>query len=233
MIMNLQGKRALITGGAVRIGAAITKALQAEGAEVVVHYRRSKEEAEKLSPYTVQCDLESPEACSRLVEQAGHLDILVNNASLFTKDTLDCSTYDRVLREFQVNLFAPMELCRTFAVQAGEGAIINLLDRRIRCHDAACVPYTLSKKGLEELTMLAALEYAPHIRVNGVAPGPVLPPPDSPTTNVRALAGNIPLDILPTPEEIAEAAMYLLRAGSVTGQIVYVDGGQHLLGNGV
>jgi pteridine reductase len=232
-LMNLYGKRALVTGGAVRIGAAITKALQAKGVEVVVHYRNSKAEAEALSPYTVQSNLESPEACSRLIEQAGKLDILVNNASIFTKDTLESSTPERVQREFQVNLFAPMELCRTFAAQAGEGAIINLLDRRIRCHDTTCVPYSLSKKGLEELTRLAALEYAPRIRVNAVAPGPVLPPPGSAAENARELAGFIPLDELPTPEEIAGAAVYLLKAGSVTGQIIYVDGGQHLLGNGV
>ncbi len=232
-LMNLQGKRALVTGGAVRIGAAITKALQAEGAEVLVHYRHSKADAEALSPYTVQSDLESPEACSLLVEQAGNLDILINNASIFTKDTLESATPERIQREFQVNLFAPMELCRTFAAQVGNGAIINLLDRRIRCHDTTCVPYALSKKGLEELTRLAALEYAPRIRVNAVAPGPVLPPPGSAAANARELAGVIPLDALPTPEEIAGAAVYLLRAGSVTGQVIYVDGGQHLLGNGV
>jgi len=231
--MNLHGKRALVTGGAVRIGAAITRALQAEGAEVVVHYRHSRTEAEALSPYTVQCDLESPEACSHLIERAGRLDILVNNASLFTKDPLASATPERVQREFQVNLFAPMELCRTFAAQGGAGAVINLLDRRIRCLDTTCVPYSLSKKGLEELTRLASLEYAPRIRVNAVAPGPVLPPPGSSAASARELAGFIPLDELPAPEEIADAAVYLLKAGSVTGQVIYVDGGQHLLGNGV
>lgn len=233
IFMNLQGKRALVTGGAVRIGAAITKALQAEGAEVVVHYRQSKAHAEALSPYTIQSDLESSEACSDLVERAGKLDVLINNASIFTKDMLASSTPERVQREMQVNLFAPMELCRTFAAQAEEGGIINLLDRRIRCHDTTCVPYTLSKKGLEELTRLAALEYAPRIRVNAVAPGPVLPPPGSDAVTARELAGNIPLDALPTPAEIAEAAVYLLKAASITGQVIYVDGGQHLLGNGV
>jgi NAD(P)-dependent dehydrogenase (short-subunit alcohol dehydrogenase family) len=231
--MHLQGKRALVTGGAVRIGGAITKALQAEGVEVVVHYRNSKAEAEALSRFTVQSNLESPAECSRLVEQAGRLDILVNNASIFTKDTLESASFDRVQREFQVNLFAPLELCRTFAARAKEGAIINLLDRRIGCHDTSCVPYALSKKGLEELTRLAALEYAPFVRVNAVAPGPVLPPPGSSASDARELAGNIPLDVLPTPDEIAEAVVYLLKAGSVTGQVVFVDGGQHLLGNGV
>ncbi len=231
--MNLMGKRALVTGGAVRIGKAITRALQEAGVEVVVHYRNSSAEAESLSPFTIRADLQSAEDCSRLVERAGSLDILINNASVFTKESLATSTPDRVLHEFQVNLFGPMELLRTFAAQAEQGAVINLLDRRIRCNDTSCIPYSITKKSLEDLTKLAALEYAPNITVNAVAPGPVLPPPGSQAGSARELAGNIPLDQLPTPVNIAEAALFLLKANSITGQVVYVDGGQHLLGNGV
>lgn len=231
--MNLSGKRALVTGGAVRIGHAIVQALQAEGVEVVVHYCNSRDAAEELSPYTVQANLEKPGEYGSLIERAGKLDILVNNASIFTKDTLTASSPKKTMREFQINLIAPMELTRAFAQQAGEGAVINLLDRRIRCHDTTCVPYSLSKKGLEELTKLAALEYAPRVRVNAVAPGPVLPPPGSSADSARELAGRIPLDVLPTPQQISEAALFLMHADAVTGQIIYVDGGQHLLGNGV
>ena len=231
--MVLKGKRALVTGGAVRIGRAITEALQAAGAEVVVQYRNSKEEAEALSPFTVRADLQSMEECSRLIEDAGRLDFLINNASIFTKDTLADTAPDRVLREFNVNLFAPMELTRAFAAQTGRGSVINLLDRRIRCNDTTCVPYSLTKKGLKELTRLAALEYAPDIRVNAVAPGPVLPPPGSSAESARELAGNIPLAELPAMGHIAEATLFLLQADSVTGQVIFVDGGQHLLGNGV
>ena len=107
--MNLKGKRALVTGGAVRIGRAITEALQAAGAEVVVHYRNSKAEAEALSPLTVQADLQCLEECSGLIEQAGPLDILINNASIFTKDSLADATPERVRREFQINLFDDMD----------------------------------------------------------------------------------------------------------------------------
>lgn len=231
--MDLKGKRALVTGGAVRIGRAITEALQAAGVEVVVHYRNSKKEAESLSPFTIRADLESPEACAGVIEQAGPLDILVNNASIFTKDSLADATPAQVCREFNVNLFAPMELIRTFAAQAKSGAVVNLLDRRIRCNDTNCVPYSITKTGLEKLTQLAALEYAPDIRVNAVAPGPVLPPPGSSAESARELAGNIPLEELPAMENIAEAILFLLRAESITGQTIYVDGGQHLLGNGV
>ncbi|MCF7818146.1 MAG: SDR family oxidoreductase [Kiritimatiellales bacterium] len=231
--MILNGKRALVTGGAVRIGRAITEALQAAGVEVVVHYLNSRTEAEALSPFSVCADLGSPADCRELVGLAGTVDILINNASLFTKDTLAEAMPERVLREFQVNLFAPMELMRTFAAQTEKGAVVNLLDRRIRCNDTSCVPYSIAKKGLEQLTQLAALEYAPNITVNAVAPGPILPPPGSNAASARELAGNIPLDRLPTPESIAEAVVFLLQADSITGQVVFVDGGQHLLGNGV
>ena len=232
-LMVLDGKRALVTGGALRIGKAITEALQRAGAEVVVHYRHSKAEAEALSPFTVQADLNRLEDCARLVERAGPLDILVNNASIFTKDSLADSSPERVQREFQINLFAPMELTRAFAAQTGKGAIINLLDRRIACNDTSCVPYSITKKGLEELTKLAALEYAPGIRVNAVAPGPVLPPPGSSAESARELAGILPLDPLPTLGNIAETVVFLLQSDFITGQTLFVDGGQHLLGNGV
>ena len=232
--MVLTGKRALVTGGAVRIGKAITQALQAAGAEVVVHYRNSRAEAEALSPLSLQADLQRVEECARLIGRAGPLDILINNASVFTKDSLADAKPERVRREFQLNLFAPMELTRAFAAQAGQGgAVVNLLDRRIACNDTSCVPYLIAKKGLEDLTKLAALEYAPGIRINAVAPGPVLPPPGSAAESARELAGHLPLDKLPTPGSIAEAVLFLLQAESTTGQTLFIDGGQHLLGNGL
>lgn len=232
--MILKGKRALVTGGAVRIGRSITEALQAEGVDVVVHYRHSSTEAMACSPYTVKADLEHPEACSALIEKAGPLDILINNASLFTRDHLAEATPERVLREFNVNLLAPLELTRSFAAQAvSGGAVINLLDRRIRANDASALPYSISKKGLEELTKLSALDLAPRIRVNAVAPGPILPAPGGTEASFIEAAGTIPLELHPTPEHIAEAVVFLLKADYCTGQVIYVDGGQHLLGNGV
>lgn len=231
--MSLKGKRALVTGGAVRIGRAITEALQTAGAEVVVHYLGSHAEAKALSPHSVQANLQSPEECARLIEEAGPIDILVNNASLFTKDRLMDSFPERVHREFQVNLFAPMELIRLFAAQAEEGAVINLLDRRIQANDTTALHYSISKKGLEDLTKLTALDLAPNIRVNAVAPGPVLPAPGDSAEIFAEKAGRVPLELFPTPGNVAEAVLFLLNAEYCTGQVIYVDGGQHLLGNGV
>lgn len=231
--MNLSGKRALVTGGAVRIGRAIVEALQAEGVEVVVHYLSSGEEAKALSPFTVQGDLGNPMELSSIIEGAGPLDILINNASLFTKDRLTESRPERVLREFNVNLLSPLELTRAFAAQTNSGAVVNLLDRRIRANDPTALPYSISKKGLEELTKLSALELAPGIRVNGVAPGPILPPPGHSGEHFAERAGRVPLEYFPTPGNIAEAVLFLLEAEYCTGQVIFVDGGQHLLGNGV
>ena len=217
----------------MRIGKAITEALQAQGAEVVVHYGASREAAEALSSFTVQGNLEHACECARVIDEAGPLDILINNAALFTKDRLVESQPARVQREFQVNLLAPLELTRCFAAQATKGAVINLLDRRIRANDSSCLPYSITKKGLEELTKLSALDLAPEIRVNAVAPGPILPGPGDCGEDFAERAGQVPLEFFPTPENIAEAVLFLLKADYCTGQVIYVDGGQHLLGNGV
>jgi pteridine reductase len=235
--MKLRGQRALVTGGAVRIGRAITQALQAAGAEVVVHYRSSRREAEALSLFTIEADLSIGADCEtlidRVVQQYGPVDMLVNNASLFTKESLMAATPESVQSEFQLNLFAPMELIRRFAAQKRRGRIVNMLDRRIRCHDVSCVPYSLTKRGLEELTRLCALELAPMMTVNAVAPGPVLPPPGHSSASMAELSGVIPLGATPTVEAVARAVQFLVESEFITGQVIYVDGGQHLLGNGV
>jgi NAD(P)-dependent dehydrogenase (short-subunit alcohol dehydrogenase family) len=124
-----------------------------------------------------------------------------------------------------------MRLARAFASRVRKGKIVNLLDRRIASLDAASVPYALTKKALAELTRLAALELAPGITVNGIAPGPVLPPPGKGEKYLRDHAGPVPLKRRITSEDIADAVMFLLKSDSITGQIVFVDGGQHLLGN--
>ncbi|MBN1268303.1 MAG: SDR family oxidoreductase [Kiritimatiellae bacterium] len=251
--MDLNGKKALVTGGAVRIGRAICLGLAEAGADVLVHCRVSKAEAEALAQeiggrggkaWVVQEDLSDDRACERLVTKArahaGGLDILVNNAAMFRKDTLRTVTADAAAEQLWTNLLAPMMLMRLFAEGTSTGAIVNLLDSRIAGLDRTSVSYVLSKKGLAELTQLAALEFAPGIRVNGVAPGAVLPPvarstgdeppPGGGPDRVRELAGASPLERLCTPEEVAAAVVFVLRNDALTGQIVCVDAGQHLLG---
>jgi len=232
--MTLNGKRALVTGGAVRIGRAIADALSAEGAEVIIHFQTSEREADAFWPNVIQADLNDPAQCEtlleRVTEQFGTVDILVNNAAVFHQTSLMDSTTETVMAELQPNLLAPLALIRGFAKQGTGGKIINLLDRRLTSHDTSCVPYMLSKKGLEELTKLAAIDLAPAITVNAVAPGAVLPPPQNVDDPSWEPAGTIPLEKRPTPEDVAEAVLYLLKSDSVTGQTLFVDGGQNLLG---
>lgn len=232
--MNLNGKRALVTGGAVRIGRAIVEALQAEGAEVIVHFQGSETEAKALSPKTIQADLSDPVQCETLMqrasEQFGPIELLINNAAVFYQTKLADATHELTLKELQINLLAPLALIRGFARQTKSGKIINLLDRRITSHDTTCVPYMLSKKGLEELTKLAALDLAPGITVNAVAPGAVLPPPKQADNPAWEYAGTIPLEKRPALSDIADAVLYLLKSDVITGQTIFVDGGQNLLG---
>ncbi len=237
---------ALVTGGALRIGRAIVRALAAAGYGVVVHYRSSAKPAAELCldlraagapAWRVRGDLGTEAGCRAVVDEAlakaGRLDVLVNNAAVFEKRPLARVDEAALRGDFATNLFAPVLLARRFARAAGRGAIVNLLDRRVAGHDPACVPYLLSKKALAAFTQSAALALAPRFTVNAVAPGPVLPPPGRPERYLKDRAGRIPLGRTVAPEEIARAVVFLLECRGTTGQILFVDGGQHLLGEGV
>ena len=165
-------------------------------------------------------------------EASGGIDLLVNNAAVFDKGGLRELDEAALLSEIQVNLMAPLFLVRAFAARAARGRVVNLLDRRVAGNEAGCLAYLLSKKALADFTRLAALELAPAFTVNGVAPGPVLLPPGTQETRVRDRAGRIPLGARPQPAQVAEAVLFLLKADAITGQVIYVDGGQHLHGSG-
>ncbi len=240
--MNLKGKKALVTGGAVRIGRAICEMLADAGADVCIHYNRSCEQATALrdqledrgvDAHVAEANLMTETACMELMEKAvammGPLDILINNASVFNKVDLDGANMDVWMGDVWPNFFAPAMLMRAFASGEQKGGIVNLLDRRITGNDVECVPYLVSKKALAELTRLAALRYAPRITVNGVAPGAVLPPPGKDEQYIKDHAGPVPLEIQVTPEDIARGVRFFLESDAVTGQILYMDGGQHLL----
>lgn len=250
--MNLNGKSALITGGAVRIGRAIVEELVACNCNVVIHYQESESEAEALAEemrakgqkaYIVAGSLATHDECLRIMNEAvraaGRIDVLINNASVFNKESLLESTDPAVKDEFQANLFAPMSLTREFAArimaQGSDGkvvgTIINLVDRRVASNETGCLPYLLTKKALADFTRSAALELAPSISVNAVAPGAILPPPGEGDDVVRDLAGEAPLEHQCVPLDVARAVVFLLQADGITGQTLFVDSGQHLLGN--
>lgn len=238
----LAGQVALVTGGAVRIGAEICRALNQAGAAVFIHYQKSREAAIRLAKEieekgghadVVKGALDAEPGCCRVLREvyrkSGRLDILVNNAAVFHKDPFQRISEKNLLREFRTNLFAPLWLTREFARVAQRGVVINLLDRRIEGWDVSCIPYVLTKKALAEATRAAALALAPAIRVNAVAPGPVLPPPGHGRAYLRDKAGPIPLKREITPHDVAMAVVFLAGAEAITGQILFVDGGQGLL----
>lgn len=249
--VDLKEHRALVTGGALRIGAAIARALAAEGCDVAVHCNRSRAEADALAgalqrmgvrAAVVVGALDAAGQAEAVVDRAwealGGLDLLVNNASVFHKDRLQDASEAHLRHELEVNLVAPMLCTRRFVQRRAEasdaaapvrrGCVVNLLDRRVAGAEAGCLPYLVSKMALADFTRVAALELAPHVRVNGVAPGAVLPPPGKGEDYLRDAAGFVPLAVRTRPEDVAAAVVYLARAESVTGQVLYVDGGQHL-----
>jgi NAD(P)-dependent dehydrogenase (short-subunit alcohol dehydrogenase family) len=239
--MELEGKTVLVTGGAVRIGRAICLAFARTGARVVIHHHASGAAAKELAAeirasggtaFTVGGNLAQTDAVEGIlrdaVSAAGPVDILVNNAAVFHKDTPESLDAAKLNAEFAVNLFAPLLLMRAFAAQGRPGRIVNLLDRRIAGVDPSCVPYELTKKALAEATRSAALHWAPRITVNAVAPGAVFPPPGEGPDYIRDRAGFIPSGRPVGPEEIADAVVWLARSDATTGQILFVDGGQHL-----
>jgi pteridine reductase len=238
---RLEGKNALVTGAARRIGRAIALALAREGANVAIHFEHSELEAAELAveikglgvqAAELRANLSDPDELGGLVGRArialGPLEILVNNAATYPSDSLETITLESLERNLELNAWAPLLLTRAFAAQTERGQVVNLLDSRVAGFDRTHLAYILSKHVLSALTRATALELAPGIAVNGVAPGLILPPPGEGEEYVERLARTLPLERRGTAEEVAEAVLYLVTSGFVTGQTIYVDGGRHL-----
>jgi pteridine reductase len=238
---RLEGKNALVTGAARRIGRAISLALAREGANVALHYSSSEREIGELAAeiealgvkaVTLRADLSDPAELASLLERArealGTIEILVNNASIFPSDNLETVELEELERNLEINAWAPLVLTRAFAAQSERGHVVNLLDSRVSGFDRTHVSYILSKHVLAALTRMCALELAPGIAVNGIAPGLILPPAGKDEEYVDRLAQTVPLKRRGAPEDIAAAAVYLVTSDFVTGETIYVDGGRHL-----
>jgi pteridine reductase len=243
--MELAGKTALVTGGAVRVGRAISLALAGEGMRLVVHYNSSSEAAEELcreirdgggEAVTVGGDLARAEEVRRVAHAAegafGGVDVLVNNASVFPPERLeetDEALWDHTLA---VNLRAPFFLIKYLAptLRARRGVVINLCDLAGLQPWAAYAAHGISKAALAHLTKVAARSLAPEVRVAGIAPGAVLPPESMIAEELDAIARSTPLKRLGSADDVVGALLYLLRADFVTGEVMVVDGGRILRG---
>ncbi len=237
-------KAALVTGGAQRIGAQIVRTLAKNGISVVVHYNSSAKKANDLaesirqygvSSWTIETDLSDQNDCARLVSRATALarrpiSILVNNASIYPENSFSSMTFDDLVECVNINAFAPLVLMRSFSIQVPKsgGTIVNILDNRITDRDKNHAAYLLSKQMFATLTKTAAIEFAPHVRVNGIAPGLILPPKGKTTAFLKRLENTVPLGRHGSAQDIADAVMFSIASPFLTGDILYLDGGKHL-----
>ncbi len=243
---SLTGKAALITGGARRVGAAIARRLHAAGANVLLHYRDSEADAAKLeaalnalrpkSAAKVKAELLAPIAPRALLAAArdsfGRLDLLVNNASSFFPvelGAIEASHWEELIGS---NLRAPLFICQEAAPELAktQGAIVNIVDIHAERPLKGYSVYSIAKAGLAALTRSLALELAPKVRVNGVAPGAIAWPDDGQFENAERnrILATTPLGRLGSPEDIAQAVHFLACAPYITGQVIAVDGGRSI-----
>ncbi len=239
----MEANKIIITGGATRMGAAIAKKLSSPGVEIVIHYNKSKNEAEKLKKelsnnktivYLVKGDLSKEKDFKKIInfskKKLKYFDCLINNASLFENDKLENFNSKSWSQHIDVNLRAPAYLTKEFAknTKGMNNNIINIIDQRVFKLTPYFFSYTLSKTGLYTLTKTSAMSLAPNIRVNGIAPGPTI-------KNKRQSAKHFKKQFLATPlkrqvnlKEICSTVDFLINNMSITGQVIAIDSGQNL-----
>jgi pteridine reductase len=243
--VDLWGKTAIVTGSAVRLGKAIALGLSEAGARLVIHYGSSAKAAHEVvdqierlgrSAVAIQADLSQVTQARHLLDRAltvyGQVDVLVNSASIFEPGSWDSTTESSWDRHFAINLKSPFFLAQAFAgqVKPGQrGHVVNIADWRALHPGTDHVAYTLTKAALVTMTEILAQGLAPNIQVNAIAPGMILPPPGQGLEFFEQHASEIPAQRPGSPAEIVKTLLYLLDTDFVTGELVYVTGGEHLL----
>ncbi len=232
--MEIKGKVALVTGGAVRIGKAISEVLAEHGAKVAVHYWQSKMNS-RFRGNDFKADLSKISEIKKLVaaveKKLGPIDILINNAAIYNKTPLFEITEEDWNTHLDLNLKAPFFLAQAAAknmLQKKEGKIINIADADIARGTKHFLPYIVSKTGVVGLTKSLAKELAPHIQVNAVAPGPILPPAGYSEELKKRIAEKTLAGRWGLTEEIAKAVLFLLETDYATGQTLFIEGGRLL-----
>ncbi len=236
---------ALVTGGAIRLGRSFALALAAAGYDIALHYRSSAGPAEETATdiealgvrcHRFQADLADAGRLDDLVGRVAatlpHLNVLVNSASAYTQSRIMETTPSLFDEQFAVNLRAPFFLTQAFARHAGSGSVVNVLDNKIGFNQFQYAAYLLSKKALADLTRMAALEFAPAIRVNGIAPGVVLPASSRSAAYIAWRLEAIPLRRQGSEDHITAALLSLLENPFITGQVLVVDGGENIANAG-
>ena len=243
--MNLDGKVAIVTGGAVRLGRAMAVALAESGARICLQYGRSRTEAREVvdlirraggEATRVHADFRDPAVAAtrclaHAIEEFGQVDILVNSAAIFRRGTCRTTTETDWDEHFDINLKSPFLLVKRFVGRLSPGQrahVVNITDWRGHRPGQDCLAYTLTKSALETMTRALAQDLAPEVQVNAIAPGAILPPPGAPDSFIDRISSRIPLRRIGDPEEIVQTLLFLLRSDFITGEVVGVTGGEQL-----
>jgi NAD(P)-dependent dehydrogenase (short-subunit alcohol dehydrogenase family) len=239
----MEANKIIITGGATRIGAAISRRLSGPGVEMVIHYFESKTNAEKLKKelsknktkvYLIKGDLSKETDANKILKFAKsklkYFDCLINNASLFENDKLENFTTDSWGRHLRTNLRTPALLSKEFSknIRGKNNNIINIIDQRVFKLTPYFFSYTISKTGLYTLTKTSAMSLAPNIRVNGIAPGPTLKNKRQSEKHFKKQYMATPLKKRVDVEQICNAVDFFIKNRSITGQVISIDSGQSL-----
>ena len=234
----------LITGAAKRIGKMISLHLAKKGFNIAIHYNQSKkaaielqnslqEQFEKQTFKIFQADLSNTQDCDDLIDKVllhfENLDILINSASVFEPGVIRETSIELLQNQMNVNLLAPFILSRNYAMNCKQGIIVNFLDTRITTNSNSHAAYSISKVAFAHLTKMSALEFAPKIRVNGIAPGATLPPENQTDEYLINLAKNTPMKVPGGIVPVLQSLDYIIENKNLTGQILYCDGGEQLL----
>ncbi len=230
---------AIVTGGAVRLGRAMALHLAEKGFNIALHYHSSSDKAleiiDEINASGVickgyRCDLSDTDEASRLIEMAlkdfDDISLLINSAAIFQKATIEETTKETLEGTIRINLIAPFILMRDYKVRIGSGQIINILDQRIARHLPSFAAYSVSKVALAHLTELAAVEFGDKVRVNGIAPGLILPPHGRDEDYLERQAESIPLKRPGSIDAVLKGLDYLLDNSFVHGEILFIDGGE-------
>jgi len=243
--MDLIGKNALVTGSGIRLGRAIALALGEAGCNLALHFHSSADSVNQVKSDLLnmgrkaeifQQDLEdvlhAQELMDRVQEVFGHVDILINNAGIFPGGNGRSVTPEKLNRVFNINLFSPWLLIASFAKQLPEGMqgrVINISDSKAYQNGTDHFAYRLTKQAINSLTAMFALELAPNITVNAIAPGTMLPLQGYEHVDLQAVAERqIPLKRVGNPEIIAQNVLHILSQDFMTGHVIRVDGGEFL-----
>jgi len=233
-------KKVFITGGAKRIGKSIALFLSKQGFDVVFHYHSSQKEADFLindirqqggHAEAYQANFsdvqEADKVLNQIFSEHKDIDLVINSASKFEPSSFREVSLERIEDFFAVNLISPVRVCQ-HAIQSGVTHIINITDGFTAHHHPDYATYLLTKKGLNDFTKIAAKEFAPHVRVNAIAPGPTLPTVNNDETYETERLKELPLQRRSSLKDILNALDFLIHSESITGEILYIDGGAHL-----